>query len=131
MENSRNTAEKDLSIQRYAVIPLSPNSGLIGWVPNCDTLLHLIRSKEMLERSAKVFEYALQNSEGNDLARHVKHQVYPYLQSIGFVGPGIALNGLTMAKHTSIASAWLTLPVGLKSFSHCGFLVNLQEEIGF
>lgn len=43
LANSRLTAEKDLSIQRYAVIPLSPNSGLIGWVPNCDTLHHLIR----------------------------------------------------------------------------------------
>ncbi|MQL76783.1 hypothetical protein Taro_009170 [Colocasia esculenta] len=43
LENSRKTAEKDLSIQRYAVIPLSPNSGLIGWVPNCDTLHQLIR----------------------------------------------------------------------------------------
>lgn len=43
LANSRKTAEKDLSIQRYAVIPLSPNSGLIGWVPNCDTLHHLIR----------------------------------------------------------------------------------------
>merc|ERR1711903_46340 len=27
------TAERNLSISRYAVIPLSPNSGLIGWVP--------------------------------------------------------------------------------------------------
>ncbi|KAI8014265.1 Serine/threonine-protein kinase TOR [Camellia lanceoleosa] len=53
LENSRNTAQKDLSIQRYVVIPLSPNNGLIGWVPNCDTLHHLIRSIEMLERSAK------------------------------------------------------------------------------
>ena len=43
LENSRKTAEKDLAIQRYSVIPLSPNSGLIGWVPNCDTLHHLIR----------------------------------------------------------------------------------------
>lgn len=43
LENSRKTSEKDLSIQRYSVIPLSPNSGLIGWVPNCDTLHHLIR----------------------------------------------------------------------------------------
>lgn len=43
LSNARSTAEKDLSIQRYAVIPLSPNSGLIGWVPNCDTLHHLIR----------------------------------------------------------------------------------------
>ncbi|XP_020699146.1 serine/threonine-protein kinase TOR isoform X1 [Dendrobium catenatum] len=93
LENSRKTAEKDLSIQRYAVIPLSPNSGLIGWVPNCDTLHHLIREYrdarkmclnhehrlmlafapdyERLPLIAKVevFELALQNTEGNDLAK--------------------------------------------------------------
>ncbi|XP_057953246.1 probable anion transporter 4, chloroplastic isoform X3 [Malania oleifera] len=49
------------------------------------------------------------------------------MQSIGFIGPGIALVGLTTAKSASIASAWLTLAIGLKSFSHSGFLVNLQE----
>lgn len=48
------------------------------------------------------------------------------LQSIGFIGPGVALIGLTMAKTPMAASAWLTLAVGLKSFSHSGFLVNLQ-----
>ncbi|GAB2292090.1 hypothetical protein Dimus_026338 [Dionaea muscipula] len=93
LENSRKTSEKDLSIQRYAVIPLSPNSGLIGWVPNCDTLHHLIREyrearkitlnqehRHMLSFSpdydhlpliAKVeaFEYALENTEGNDLSK--------------------------------------------------------------
>ncbi|EYU37539.1 hypothetical protein ABFS82_02G047600 [Erythranthe guttata] len=91
--NSRKTAEKDLSIQRYSVIPLSPNSGLIGWVPNCDTLHQLIREyrdarkitlnqehKLMLSfapdydhlpliAKVEVFDYALQNTEGNDLAR--------------------------------------------------------------
>ncbi|KAL8541637.1 hypothetical protein ACS0TY_002778 [Phlomoides rotata] len=91
--NSRETAEKDLSIQRYSVIPLSPNSGLIGWVPNCDTLHQLIREfrdarkitlnqehKLMLSfapdydhlpliAKVEVFDYALQNTEGNDLAR--------------------------------------------------------------
>ncbi|RZC44315.1 hypothetical protein C5167_037265 [Papaver somniferum] len=93
MQNSRKTQEKDLSIQRYAVIPLSPNSGLIGWVPNCDTLHHLIREyrdarkitlnqehKLMLAfapdydhlpliAKVEVFEHALQNTEGNDLSR--------------------------------------------------------------
>ncbi|GAB4860050.1 Probable anion transporter 4, chloroplastic, variant 2 [Ancistrocladus abbreviatus] len=49
------------------------------------------------------------------------------MQSIGFVGPGIALIGLTRAQSPSVASAWLTLAVGLKSFSHSGFLVNIQE----
>ncbi|XP_072968509.1 probable anion transporter 3, chloroplastic isoform X1 [Typha angustifolia] len=49
------------------------------------------------------------------------------MQSIGFVGPGIALLGLNAAKSPLMASAWLTTAVGLSSFSHSGFLVNLQE----
>lgn len=49
------------------------------------------------------------------------------MQTIGFLGPGIAFTGLTMAKHPIVASAWLTVAVGLKSFSHCGFLVNFQD----
>ncbi|KAL7238175.1 hypothetical protein ACSBR2_004306 [Camellia fascicularis] len=81
-------------------------------------MLNFAKDYDHLPLIAKVevFEYALQNSEGNDQAR-----------SIGFVGPGVALIGLTMANHPSIAPAWLTLAVGLKSFSHCGFLVNLQQ----
>lgn len=31
-----------------------------------------------------------------------------------------------MAKTPTAASAWLTIAVGLKAFSHCGFLVNFQ-----
>ena len=41
--NDNETGKRDLSIERYAVIPLSPNSGLIGWVPHCDTLHTLMR----------------------------------------------------------------------------------------
>jgi phosphatidylinositol kinase/protein kinase (PI-3 family) len=43
LANTPSTSARDLSIARYAVVPLSPNSGLIGWVPNCDTLHALIR----------------------------------------------------------------------------------------
>ena len=32
-----------LSIRRYSVVPLSHHAGLVGWVPNCDTLLVLIK----------------------------------------------------------------------------------------
>lgn len=49
------------------------------------------------------------------------------MQSIGFLGPGISLLGLNVAKSPSVASSWLTAAVGLSSFSHAGFLVNLQE----
>lgn len=84
-----------LSIQRYAVIPLSPTAGLISWVPNCDTFHDLIRDfrdsrKIMLNVEHKlmqqvapnnlydslthvhkleVFEYALANTTGEDLAK--------------------------------------------------------------
>jgi FKBP12-rapamycin complex-associated protein len=37
------TNKQDLNIQRYAIAPLSHNCGVVGWVPNCDTLHCLIR----------------------------------------------------------------------------------------
>jgi len=89
----RNTAERDLSIARYAVIPLSPNSGLIGWVPNTDTLHALIREYRDARKiplnvehrlmlgmapdydgltviqKVEVFEHALDSTSGEDLHR--------------------------------------------------------------
>lgn len=85
------TYKRHLNIHRYPVIPLSPNSGLIGWVPNCDTLHNLIRDyresrrillniehRLMLQmapdydnltliQKVEVFEYALDNTTGQDL----------------------------------------------------------------
>lgn len=85
------TFKRHLSIQRYPVIPLSPNSGLIGWVSHCDTLHTLIRNyresrkillniehRLMLQmapdydnlsllQKVEVFEYALENTTGQDL----------------------------------------------------------------
>ncbi|KAJ2945763.1 hypothetical protein O0L34_g605 [Tuta absoluta] len=95
LQADTNTYRHDLAIQRYAVIPLSPNSGLIGWVPHCDTLYNLISDyrdkksnkmsvsaeqqimlkmasdypKLMLKQKVEVFEYTLSQTPGNDLAR--------------------------------------------------------------
>ncbi|XP_026495613.1 serine/threonine-protein kinase mTOR [Vanessa tameamea] len=87
------TFRRDLAIQRYAVIPLSTNSGLIGWVPHCDTLHSLIRDyrdkrkillniehrimqrmasdleRLMLMQKVEVFEHALEHTAGDDLAK--------------------------------------------------------------
>ena len=87
----RDTAERELSIARYAVIPLSPNSGLIGWVPNTDTLHALIREYRDARKiplnvehrlmlgmapdfdhltviqKVEVFEHALDSTSGDDL----------------------------------------------------------------
>ncbi|XP_035780760.1 serine/threonine-protein kinase Tor-like [Anopheles albimanus] len=91
--NDRDTFRRNLTIQRYAVIPLSTNSGLIGWVPHCDTLHKLIRdyrdSKKMMlniehrimlrmapdydhltiMQKVEVFESALEQTKGDDLAK--------------------------------------------------------------
>lgn len=42
LQHEPDTFRRNLTIQRYAVIPLSTNSGLIGWVPHCDTLVRII-----------------------------------------------------------------------------------------
>ncbi|KDD76204.1 FAT domain-containing protein, partial [Helicosporidium sp. ATCC 50920] len=89
--NDRITAERDLTIARYAVIPLSPNSGLIGWVPNTDTLHSLIREYRDARKiplnvehrlmlgmapdydhltviqKVEVFQHALDSTSGDDL----------------------------------------------------------------
>ncbi|KXT09741.1 hypothetical protein AC579_9320 [Pseudocercospora musae] len=85
--------KRHLNIQRYATIPLSTQAGLIGWVPNSDTLHVLIREyresrkillniehRIMLQmapdydnltlmQKVEVFGYALDNTTGQDLYR--------------------------------------------------------------
>jgi len=87
------TFKRHLGIQRYAVVPLSTNSGLIGWVPHCDTLHTLIRDYRdkkkillniehrimlrmapgydhlTLMQKVEVFEHALGHTNGDDLAK--------------------------------------------------------------
>ncbi|KAJ8330853.1 phosphatidylinositol kinase- protein kinase tor1 [Batrachochytrium dendrobatidis] len=89
--NDSETFKRRLNIRRYPVVPLSPNSGLIGWVPHSDTLHSLIRDyrdsrkillniehRLMLQmapdydflsllQKVEVFEYALENTTGQDL----------------------------------------------------------------
>ncbi|EWC44191.1 phosphatidylinositol 3-kinase tor2 [Drechslerella stenobrocha 248] len=85
--------KRHLNIQRYPIIPLSQNSGLMGWVPHSDTLHVLIREyresrkillniehRIMLQmapdydnltlmQKVEVFGYALDNTTGQDLYR--------------------------------------------------------------
>ena len=43
LSKDSDTRKKNLFIKRFSVIPLSHNTGIIGWVSNCDTLHQLIR----------------------------------------------------------------------------------------
>jgi FKBP12-rapamycin complex-associated protein len=88
-----NSFKRRLHIQRYPVIPLAPNAGLLGWVQDSDTLHVLVRDyrdsrkvllnieyRLMLQmapdyenltllQKVEVFEYALENTTGQDLYR--------------------------------------------------------------
>lgn len=93
LSNDSESFKRHLNIQRYPAIPLSQNSGLLGWVPNSDTLHVLIREyrdsrkillniehRIMLQmapdydnltlmQKVEVFGYALDNTTGQDLYR--------------------------------------------------------------
>ncbi|KAK7093536.1 serine/threonine-protein kinase mTOR-like isoform X2 [Littorina saxatilis] len=93
LRNNADTFRRNLTITRFAAIPLSTNSGLIGWVPHCDTLHSLIRDYRerkkillniehrlmlrmapdydhlCLMQKVEVFEHALEHTQGDDLAK--------------------------------------------------------------
>jgi len=93
LEHDPETGSKDLKIRGYSVIPLAPNSGLIQWLHNCDTLHALIKEyrdarkvllnvehRLMLQmapdhtlltlmQKVEVFQYALSRTTGEDLAK--------------------------------------------------------------
>ncbi|KAG0362437.1 phosphatidylinositol kinase- protein kinase tor1 [Gamsiella multidivaricata] len=53
------TFKRHLGIIRFSVIPLSPNSGLIGWAPETDTLHNLIRDYRESRKLSFYIEHQL------------------------------------------------------------------------
>lgn len=93
LETSSETTKRHLSIRTFSVIPLSQNTGLISWLPHCDTMHALVKdfreSRGMLlslehrlmlqfapdyDRLAllqkvEAFKHAMDKTEGDDLAK--------------------------------------------------------------
>ncbi|KIW48583.1 uncharacterized protein PV06_01155 [Exophiala oligosperma] len=93
LTNDTESFKRHLNIQRFPAIPLSQNSGLLGWVPNSDTLHNLVKEyresrrillniehRIMLQmapdydnltlmQKVEVFGYAMDNTTGKDLYR--------------------------------------------------------------
>jgi FKBP12-rapamycin complex-associated protein len=66
------TSRDNLSIQRYSVVPLAPNSGLIGWVPHTDTLNSLIRGYREARKIPTTNEHRALLTMAPDYANLVK-----------------------------------------------------------
>ena len=93
LNNDSESFKRHLNIQQFPAIPLSQQSGLLGWVPNSDTLHNLIKDyrekrrillniehRIMLQmapdydnltlmQKVEVFSYAMDNTTGKDLYR--------------------------------------------------------------
>lgn len=93
LNNDSESFKRHLNIQAFPAIPLSQNSGLLGWVPNSDTLHNLIKDYREARRillniehrimlqmapdydnltlmqKVEVFSYAMDNTTGKDLYR--------------------------------------------------------------
>ncbi|KAI9736363.1 MAG: phosphatidylinositol kinase- protein kinase tor1 [Cirrosporium novae-zelandiae] len=93
LTNDSESFKRHLNIQGFPAIPLSQNSGLLGWVPNSDTLHNLIKEYRETRRillniehrimlqmapdydnltlmqKVEVFTYAMNNTTGKDLYR--------------------------------------------------------------
>ena len=93
LTNDSESFKRHLNIQPYPAIPLSQQSGLLGWVPNSDTMHNLIKDyrehrrillniehRIMLQmapdfdnltlmQKVEVFSYAMDNTTGKDLYR--------------------------------------------------------------
>lgn len=59
LAEDHDTSRYHLSVIRYAAVPLSPNSGLIGWVPNTDTLHDVIKEYRQAQGMALRCEQVL------------------------------------------------------------------------
>ena len=57
LANDKTTSNKNLNIITYSVFPLSPNTGIIGWVPNCDTLNQLIKEHRAMSNIVQSIEH--------------------------------------------------------------------------
>ena len=73
IEDNQSIKDKNLFIDTFSVLPLSHSTGIIGWVPNCDTLHQLIKEKREMS-------HFIQNNENNKL-----HKIYPKYESAKFM----------------------------------------------
>lgn len=82
------TCKKDLAIRRYPVIPLSHDAGLIGMVPNVDTLNQLIRdhrqqSNIIFNTETKTMDQMFENYENCPLLNKVEIFRYGLNHTLG------------------------------------------------
>ena len=66
-DRTASKSKTPMSIRTYSVMPLSNNSGVIGWVPECDTLHSLVKQY----REARQVRLTRSEERSDELSRRV------------------------------------------------------------
>ena len=127
------TKKHDLSIQRYAIAPLSHNCGLVGWVPHTDTFHSLIRDY----RQSKGIALNMENREMIQIAPDyemltVMQKVEVFTQALkNTTGDGDDLYEILWLKSTN-SEEWLerrtTFTRSLAVMSMVGYILGLGDR---
>ncbi len=123
----------DLSIERYCVVPLSHNAGLLGWVPNTDTLHSLVREyrechKIMLDIEHRFMIEAARPCEYDSLTTIQKVEIFNQALE---TTPGYDINRILWLKSEN-SEAWLIHRTNyirsLAVMSMAGYILGLGDR---
>ena len=131
LENNKITSNKNLFIDTYSVFPLSHSSGIIGWVPDCDTLHQLIKEKREISNTIpniehrKMFRLCTKYESCNFL-----YKVEIFKESIKDL-PGLELNNIIWIKSKN-CETWLIRRTNyarsLAVMSMVGYILGLGDR---
>jgi len=118
-------------IKRFSVIPLSPNTGLIGWVPNCHTLHSIIREYREQRKILLNIEHRLMLQvapDYDDLTLPMKLEAFEHAISNS---NGFAISK-SMFQRSKNSEVWLSHRTmytrSLATMSMVGFILGLGDR---
>ena len=131
LANNKYTSNKNLYIDTFSVFPLSHSTGIIGWVPDCDTLHQLIKEKREISNTIpniehrKMFKSCSKYESCNFL-----YKVEIFKDSIKDL-PGLELNNMIWIKSKN-CETWLIRRTNysrsLAVMSMVGYILGLGDR---
>lgn len=131
LQKNPETLKRHLSIQRISVIPLSQNTGLIGWVPHCDTMHALIRDYRESKRVLLSLEHRLMLQFAPDYDNLLPLQKIEVFEHAMKKSDGLDLKNI-MWQRAKNAESWLdcriTFTRSLAVMSMAGYILGLGDR---
>ncbi|GJQ13147.1 hypothetical protein GpartN1_g4938.t1 [Galdieria partita] len=131
LSQNTKTSSNQCKIKRFSVIPLSPNTGLIGWVPNCNTVHSIIREYREQRRIVLNIEHRLMLQVAPDydeLTLPMKLEAFEHAIS-NTNGFDISKSMFLRSKNSEVWLAHRTMYTrSLATMSMVGFILGLGDR---